>query len=70
MSNISNTTTRLPAEGPKHNVLESHPVRKEKYGQKGQVDNLPTHSQPGPSETLDVGPPTSIAHKFLIIIFI
>ena len=29
----------------------------------GQVDNLPTESQPDPTETLDVGPPpTSLAN--------
>ena len=35
---------------------------KEKYEQKGQVDYLPTGSQPDPTEALDVGPPTSSAH--------
>ena len=29
----------------------------------GQVDCLPTGSQPDPTEALDVGPPTSKAHK-------
>ena len=38
----------------------------EKYEQKGQVDYLPTGSQPDPTEALDVGPPTSIAHYTLI----
>ena len=38
----------------------------EKYEQKGQVDFLPTVSQPDPTEALDVGPPTSQAHKVSI----
>ena len=37
----------------------------------GQVDNLSTDSQPDPTETLDVGLPTSIVHiKVLIIMLI
>ena len=45
------------------NTIESH------NGKKGQVNNLHTDSQPDPTETLDVGPPTSIAHKFLIFFY-
>ena len=39
----------------------------EKYDQKGQVGYLPTGSQPDPTEALDVGPPTSEAHKYNIM---
>ena len=38
----------------------------EMYEQKGQVDYLPTGSQPDPTEALDVGSPTSVAHKALL----
>ena len=69
MSNLNNTNTKLPAEGPKHKRVRNSPCLQEKYGKKGQVDNLPTDSQPDPTETLDVQPPTSIAHKFLIFNF-
>ena len=66
MSDLDNTNTKLPTEGPKHKRAKKSPRLQEKYGQKGQVDNLPTDSQPDPTETLDVSPPTSIAHKYLI----
>ena len=66
MSNLNSTNTKLPAESPKHKRASKSPRLQEKYGQKSQVDNLPTDSQPEPTETLSVGPPTSIAHKFLI----
>ena len=66
MSNLSNTNTKLPAEGPKHISARKSPRLQKKYGQKGQVDNLHKDSQPEPTKTLDVGPPTFIAHKFLI----
>ena len=66
MSNLRNTNTKLPAEGPKHKRARKSPRLQEKYGQKGKVDNLPTGSQPDPTETLDISPPTSIAHKFSI----
>ena len=66
MSNLSNTNTKLFAEGPKHKRAKKSPPLQEKYDQKGQVDNLPTDSQPDLTEILDVSPPTSIAHKFLI----
>ena len=66
MSNLNHKNTKLPAEGPKHKRARKSTRLQEKYGQKGQVDNLPTDSQPDPTDTLDVGLPTSIAHKFLI----
>ena len=37
----------------------------EKCEQKGQVDYLPTGSQPDPTEALDVGPPSSEAHSII-----
>ena len=58
MSNLSNINEKLPAAGPKHKR-----ARKSPRLQKGQVDNILTESQPDPTETLDVGPPTSIAHN-------
>ena len=64
MSNLNNTNTKLPTEGPTHKRARKSPCLQEKYGHKGQVDNRPTDSQPDPTETLDVSPPTSIAHKF------
>ena len=64
MSNLNDTNTKLPAEGPKHKRARKLLFLQEKYGQNGQVDNLPTDSQPDPTETLDVCPRTSIAHKF------
>ena len=70
MSNLNNTNTKLPTEGPKHKRARKSPCLQEKYGQKGQVDNLPTDSQPEPTETLYVGPLTSIAHKCLIFFFL
>ena len=69
MSNLRNINTKLPAKDPKHKRARKSPRLQEKYGQKGQVDNLPTDSQPEPTETLDVGPPTSIAHKFLNLFY-
>ena len=66
MSNLRNANTKLPAKGPKHKRTRKSPSLQEKIGKKGQVDNLPTDSQPDPTETLDVGPQTSIAHKCLI----
>ena len=45
----------MPEEGPKHKRARKSPSLQEKYGQKDQVDNLPTDSQPDPTETLDVG---------------
>ena len=45
MSNLSNTNTKLPAEGPKHKTARKSPRLQKKYGQKGQVDNLPSASQ-------------------------
>ena len=70
MSNLNITSTKLPTESPKHKRARKSPHLQEKYGQKGQVDNLPTDSQPDPTETLDVGPPTYIAHKHLIYLFV
>ena len=64
MSNLRNTNTKLPAEGSMHKRARKSPLLQENYGQKGQVDNLPTDSQRDPTEALDIGPPTSIAHKF------
>ena len=58
ISNLNNTNNKLPAKGPKHKRDRKSPRLQEKYGQKGQVDNLPTDSQPDPTEILDVGPPT------------
>ena len=52
MSNISNTTTRLPAEGPKHKLARKSPRPQEKYGQKSQVHNIFTDNQPDPTERL------------------
>ena len=66
MSNLDNTNTKLPTEGPKHKRAKKSLRLQEKYRQKGQVVNLPTDSQPDPTETLDIGPSTSIAHKFSI----
>ena len=39
----------------------------EKYEQKGQVDYLPTVSHPDPTEALDVGSPTSVAHNGVLL---
>ena len=68
MSNLNDTNTKLPAEGPEHKSARKSPRLQEKYGQKGQIDNLLTDSQPYPTETLDVGPLISIAYKLLIFI--
>ena len=70
MSNLNNTNTRLPAEGLKHKRARKSPHLQEYFGQKGQVDNLPTDNQPDPTETLDVGPPTSSAHTTNVICLI
>ena len=61
MSNLSNINTKLLAEGPKHKRVRKSPRLQKKYEQKFQVDNLSTDSQPDPTETLDIGPPISIA---------
>ena len=66
MFNLRNTNTKLPAEGPKYRRAKMSLCLQKMYEQNGQVDNLPTDSQPDPTETLDVCPPTSIAHKFLV----
>ena len=50
MSNLSNINTKLPAEGLKHRLFRKSPRLQEKYQQKGQVDNLPTDSQPDLTE--------------------
>ena len=50
MSNLNNTNTKLPAEVPKHKRTRKSPRLQKTYGQKGQVDNLPTDSQPDPTE--------------------
>ena len=63
MSNLSTINTKLSAEGLKHKLVRKSLRLQEKFEQKGQVDNLPTGSQPDPTETLDVGPPTSITHR-------
>ena len=63
MSNLNNINEKLPATGPEHKPVRRSPHLQEKYEQKGQVDNLPIESQPDPTEALDVGPPTSIAHN-------
>ena len=65
MSNLNNTNTKLPAKGHQHKRAKNSPRLQRKYGQKGQVVNLPTDSQPDPTDVLDVGGPTSIAHKLL-----
>ena len=65
MSNLSNT--KLPAEGPKHKRARKSLRLQEKYEQKCQVDNLPTDSQPDPTEAFDVGPTTRIAHMCALI---
>ena len=41
MSNLNNLNTKLLAEGPKHKRARKSPCLQEKYGQKGQDDNLP-----------------------------
>ena len=64
MSKLNITSTKLAAEGPKHKRARKSPRLQKKYRQKGQVDNLPTDSQPDPTETLNVGPPISIAQNF------
>ena len=46
MFNLSNTNTKLPAEGFKYKRARKSPRLQEKYDEKGQVDNLPTDSQP------------------------
>ena len=56
MSNLRNTNTKqLPAEGPKPKRARMSPRLQGKHGEKDLVDNLPTDSQPDPTETLDVG---------------
>ena len=57
MSNLDSINDKLPAAGNKHKPVKRSPRLQEKYEQKGQVDYLPTVSQPDPTEALDVGPP-------------
>ena len=52
----------MPAAGSEHKPVWRSPRLQEKYKQKGQVDYLPTVSQPDPTETLEAVPPTSDAH--------
>ena len=61
MSNLDSINDKLPAAGHEHKPVRRSPRLQEKYEQKGQVDYLPTVSQPDPTEALDVGPPTSEA---------
>ena len=70
MSNLNNINTKLRAEGHKHKRAKVHPVCRKNISKKVRLFNLPTDSQSDPTETLDVGPPISIAHKFLIFFFI
>ena len=62
MSNLDSINDKLPAADPENKPVRRSPRLQEKYEQKGQVDYLPTGSQPDPTEALDVGPPTSEAH--------
>ena len=62
MSNLDSINDKLPAAGHEHKPVRMSLRLQEKYEQKGQVDYLPTVSQPDPTEALDVGPPTSEAH--------
>ena len=66
MSNFDSINDKLPATGPEHKPFR--PRLQENYEQKGQVDNLPTESQPDPTEALDVGPPTSVVHNVIILL--
>ena len=66
MSNLDNINDKLPAAGPEHKPVRRSPRLQEKYEQKGQVDYPPKESQPDPTEALDVGPPTSVAHKIIL----
>ena len=50
MSNLNNTNTKLPAKGNQHKRAKNSPRLQKKYGQKGQVVNLPTDSQPDPTD--------------------
>ena len=63
MSNLDNINDKLPAAGPENKPVRRSPRLQEKSEQKGQVDYLPTVSQPDPTEALDAGPPTSEAHN-------
>ena len=69
MSNLRKTNTKLPAKGLVHKRARKSPHLQENYGQKIQFANLPADSQPDPTETLDIGAPTSIAHKLLINLY-
>ena len=66
MSNLRNTNTKLPAEGPIHKRARKSPCLQDNYGQKGHVDNIHANSQPDPNETLDICPPTSSAHIYSV----
>ena len=66
MSNLDSINDKLPAAGHEHKPVRRSPRLQEKYEQKGQVDYLPTVSQPDPTEALDVGPSTSEAHKSMV----
>ena len=46
MFNLTNISKKLPADGPKHKRARKSSHLQEKYKQNGQVDNLPTDSQP------------------------
>ena len=50
MPNLSNINTKLPAESLKQRPSRKSPRQQKKYQQKGQVDNLPTDSQPDLTE--------------------
>lgn len=51
MSKLSKINTKLPAEVLKHKRVRKSSCLQKKYEQKGQVNHLPTDSQPGPIES-------------------
>ena len=67
MSNLENINDKLPAAGPENKPVRRSPRLQEKSEQKGQVDYLPTVSHPDQTEALDVGSPTSVVHKLLVL---
>lgn len=69
MSHLSNISKELPADGLKHKHARKSPRLQEKYKQKNQVDNLLTDSHPDPTEPLDVGLDTSIAHSTFLQLY-
>ena len=64
MFNLRNTNTKLPAEGPKYRRAKMSLCLQKMYEQNGQVDNLPTDSQPDPTETLHVGHTNTHSSQF------